>query len=135
MFPSSLCLQTLHHSPLLFSVLFLVAPRIPHAHVCHFPSSFLPLSLLFGSAAALQDAWHLSIMCTQEDHTRREWVQRRAERQMSKKRNEQCENMFEFNIFVSAGIFALFYIAWFIQWMSFIMILKIPNINTIIHDM
>lgn len=27
---------------LLFSVLFLVAPRIPHVRVCHFLSSFLP---------------------------------------------------------------------------------------------
>lgn len=45
-------------SPLLFSVLFLVAPRIPHVCVSHFLSSFLPHSLLFGSAAALEDAWH-----------------------------------------------------------------------------
>lgn len=84
MFPSSLCLQTLHHSPLLFPVLFLVGPRIPHVRVCHFLSSFLPHSLLFGSAAALEDAWHLSIICTQEDHTKGRWVQQRADRQMSK---------------------------------------------------
>lgn len=57
-------------SPSLLLVLFLVAPRIPHARVCQFLSSFLPHSLLFGSAAALEDAWHLSTMCTQEDHTK-----------------------------------------------------------------
>lgn len=61
-------------SPLLSSALFLVAPRIPH--VCHFLSSFFFLlllllhSLLFGSAAALEDAWHLGIICTQENHTK-----------------------------------------------------------------
>lgn len=73
MFPSTLCLQTLSLSPFLSSVLFLVAPRIPCVRVCHFLSSFHPHSLLFGSTAALEDAWHLSIICTLEDHTKGRW--------------------------------------------------------------
>ena len=67
-------------SSLLFSVLFLVAPRIPHVRVCHFLSCFLPLSLLFGSAAAPEDAWHLGIICTQEDHTKGTRAQQRVDR-------------------------------------------------------
>lgn len=62
-------------SPSLLLVLFLVAPRIPHARVCQFLSSFLPLSLLFGCAAALEDAWQLSTMCIQEDRTKVKRVQ------------------------------------------------------------
>lgn len=83
MFPSLSCLQTLYHSPFFFSVLFLAAPRIP----CALFVIFSHPPLLFGSAAALEDAWHLSIVCIQ-DRTKWKWVQRRAERQMSKKGNE-----------------------------------------------
>lgn len=69
-----------------------------------FLSSFLPHSPLFGSAAALEDAWHLSIICTQEDHTKGRWVQQRVDRQMSKKRNEYA-GMFVLDIAATGQTF------------------------------
>ncbi|TWW67719.1 Very-long-chain 3-oxoacyl-CoA reductase-B [Takifugu flavidus] len=35
-----------------------------------------------GKWAALEDAWHHGVVCTQEDDTKGKWVQRRAERRM-----------------------------------------------------
>ncbi len=80
--------DSLSLSPPLLCAIF-SCPQDPPCSCLSFSlSSFLPHSLLFGSAAALEDAWHLSIICTQEDHTKGRWVQQRVDRQMSKRGNE-----------------------------------------------
>lgn len=59
-----------------------LSPSLPHAifscpqdPLCSRLSPPPPLSLLFGSAAALEDAWHRGTVRTREDGTKGKWVQ------------------------------------------------------------
>lgn len=72
-------------SPPLLRVIF-SCPQDPPCARLSFSPPPLPHSLLFGSAAALEDAWHHGTVCTQEDDAKGKRVQRRAERRMSEEK-------------------------------------------------